>query len=119
MTDAERCFVGECDRRSAASVTRHDLPGPLRLCATHTEQFRQSSESWGITWPPGQTAPTLVTAPGSDVLWAYKPNPGNGPEPRPRGGTAGAHDPGRRGLLGFSSRAAGWFEARRGGRGPK
>jgi hypothetical protein len=82
----ERCWVAGCDRGSAASVTRDDLPGSLRLCATHTEQFRQSSEGWVIAWPAGTPAPTSVTAPGNEVLWAYRPSipepvaAGSGPE---------------------------------------
>lgn len=110
MTDAERCFVADCDRRAAASVMRPDLPGPLRLCATHTEQFRQSSDSWGITWPPGAAVPTTVTAPSSDTLWAYRPAAGSGPEP-----SAAPPDPSRRGVLGLPARAADWIETRRSG----
>jgi hypothetical protein len=106
MTEADRCFVADCERGALASVTRPDLPGQLRLCATHTEQFRQSSEGWGITWPPGDPAPTSVTAPGSEVLWAYRPEPGTGPLP-----AAPPDDGHKRGL---STRAAGWLEARRG-----
>jgi hypothetical protein len=114
MTEADRCFVAECDRGALASVNREDLPGPLRLCATHTEQFRQSSEGWEITWPPGDPAPVSVKAPGSDVLWAYRPEPGTGTPAAPAGDAAG------RGRAGFSSRAAGWLEARRGAkRNPK
>jgi hypothetical protein len=110
MTDEDRCFVSGCDRRAAASVTRGDLPGQLRLCATHTEQFRQSSEGWGITWPSGAPAPSSVTAPSSDVLWAYRP-PVHEPEPAPAKGEGGPL--GRGGLPG---RAASWIEARRANR---
>jgi hypothetical protein len=107
MSNDDRCFVAECDRRAAASVSRPDLPGSLRLCATHTEQFRQSSEHWGITWPAGAPTPTAVTAPSSDTLWAYRPEPNTGPpQPMPAG------DAVRRG-------PSSWFEARRGKRSPK
>ncbi|MDQ1357439.1 MAG: hypothetical protein QOF20_1209 [Acidimicrobiaceae bacterium] len=107
MSDVDRCFVAECDRRAAASVSRADLPGSLRLCATHTEQFRQSSDGWGITWPPGAPSPTAVTAPSSDTLWAYRPEVGTGPQQPPP-----SSDPVRRG-------PSGWLEARRGKRPPK
>ncbi|MDQ1393676.1 MAG: hypothetical protein QOF30_2653 [Acidimicrobiaceae bacterium] len=107
MSDDDRCFVSECDRRAAASVSRPDLPGSLRLCATHTEQFRQSSDGWGITWPAGAPTPTTVTAPSSDTLWAYRPEPRTGLQP-----PAPATDPARRG-------PASWFEARRAKRSPK
>jgi hypothetical protein len=115
MTEANQCFVTECTRGALASVTRPDLPGPLRLCATHTEQFRQSSEGWAITWPPGAPAPASVTAPSSDVLWAYRRETGTGPPPAPT-----TSDATRRGR-GLSGRAAGWIESRRSGRsdGPK
>jgi hypothetical protein len=95
---ADKCWVAGCDRGALASVTREDLPGSLRLCATHTEQFRQSSDGWAIEWPAGQSAPTSVTAPGSDVLWAYRPGGGDAPS------AAAAAPPGRRGL----ARWGGW-----------
>ncbi|MDQ6617754.1 MAG: hypothetical protein M3083_24130 [Actinomycetota bacterium] len=116
MNEADRCFVSDCDRGAAASVSRPDLPGPLRLCATHTEQFRQSSDDWGITWASGAPAPASVTAPSGDVLWAYRPSNGNGPAQE----TLSADSAGR-GRPGLSARAAGWIEARRAGRrqGPK
>jgi hypothetical protein len=106
MTDVDRCFVTGCDRGALASVTRPDLPGPLRLCATHTEQFRQSSDGWGITWPPGAPGPSAVTAPSSEVLWAYRPEPGSR-----LAEVAPASDTGSR--SGLPGRAAGWLEARR------
>lgn len=80
MQAPDKCWVAGCDRNAAASVNREDLPGPLRLCATHTEQFRQSSDGWGITWARGEPAPSMVTAPGNDVLWAYKPGGGSPPD---------------------------------------
>jgi hypothetical protein len=109
MTNDDRCFVSGCDRGALASVTRPDLAGSLRLCATHTEQFRQSSEGWGINWPAGAAAPTSVTAPSSDVLWAYRP-PVHDSEPGAKG------DGGQPGRGGLPGRAAGWLEARRSGR---
>ncbi len=111
MTESNQCFVTECHRGALASVGRPDLPGQLRLCATHTEQFRQSSEGWSITWPAGDAAPTSVTAPSSDVLWAYKREAADDTAT-----VAPATDAGRRGLPGLPSRAAGWFEARRASR---
>ncbi len=114
MTDADRCFEAGCNRGIAASVTRDDLPGPLRLCATHTEQFRQSSEGWIITWPPGDPEPTVVTAPSSDVLWDYRPTPPSEPVPVP-----GGDDAVRPGLFGLPGRAAGWAKRSGGRRPPK
>jgi len=110
MTESNQCFVTECHRGALASVSRPDLPGPLRLCATHTEQFRQSSDGWGITWPSGQAIPASVTAPSGEVLWAYRPEPGTGAPVAPV-----PADAGRQGLAG---RAAGWIGNRRGRRNP-
>jgi hypothetical protein len=95
---ADKCWVAGCDRGALASVTREDLPGSLRLCATHTEQFRQSSDGWAISWPAGSPVPSSVTAPGSEVLWAYRPGGGS------TEAVTTAEAPERRGL----SRWAGW-----------
>ena len=108
MTESNQCFVTECHRGALASVNRPDLPGPLRLCATHTEQFRQSSDGWAIAWPPDDATPASVTAPSSDALWAYRPEPGSGNQVQ-----SSADEPERRGIPG---RAAGWIEARRAAR---
>jgi len=111
MTESNQCFVTDCHRGALASVTRPDLPGSLRLCATHTEQFRQSSEGWGITWPADQPLPTSVTAPSSEQLWAYRPEPGTRlAEVEP------STPPPSSGRTGLPGRAASWLEARRSGR---
>lgn len=62
------CGVNGCGRRAAASVVREDLPGPIRLCATHTEDFRMNGVAWTITWSVGETGPISVqTAPARPV----------------------------------------------------
>jgi hypothetical protein len=62
MNASDKCRVGDCDRWAAASVMRDDLPGPLRLCATHTENFRLSNVGWKINWEREAPEPTLVVA---------------------------------------------------------
>lgn len=99
MDGPDRCCVTACSRNAAASVTRSDLPGSLRLCATHTEQFRQSSEGWAIAWAVGEPAPTSVTAPGNEVLWAYRPSGGTSPDDAP------VERPGRWTLPSWASRS--------------
>lgn len=88
MAQPNKCSVGDCDRNALATVSRHDLPGPLRLCATHTEQFRQSSDGWVIDWPRDAVAPSSVSAPGSENLWAYKRPEGTGAASLPNGSAA-------------------------------
>lgn len=62
------CRVDDCERRAVASVAREDLPGPIQLCATHTEDFRLNGTGWAINWSPGQTLPiTVKTAPAGPV----------------------------------------------------
>ena len=56
------CRVDMCERRAAASVVREDLPGPIQLCATHTEDFRMNGAAWTVTWSPGATLPISVRA---------------------------------------------------------
>ncbi|MDP9074016.1 MAG: hypothetical protein M3N98_07555 [Actinomycetota bacterium] len=107
MAEPDKCWVGGCNRWAAASVTRKDLPGQLRLCATHTEQFRQSSDGWGIAWPAGAPVPTSVAAPSSDQLWAYKPGGGEPVEtssPEPGGVSQPLRERMKRTAARFSSR---------------
>ena len=56
------CVVDDCDRRAAASVQRDDLPGPMQLCFTHTEDFRMNKAAWAITWVASEPSPTSVKA---------------------------------------------------------
>jgi hypothetical protein len=56
----ERCRVDDCERAAVVSVVRDDLPGPIRLCATHTEDFRMNGARWTVTWSLGATAPVSV-----------------------------------------------------------
>jgi hypothetical protein len=63
MTAADECRVNDCHRWAAASIVRDHLPGPLRLCATHTEAFRQNNGDWDVVWEHTSPEPTSVTAP--------------------------------------------------------
>ena len=56
------CRVDNCERRAAASVVTEHLPGPIQLCATHTEDFRMNGAAWTVTWRPGETLPVSVRA---------------------------------------------------------
>ncbi len=56
------CRVDGCGRRAAASVVRDDLPGPIQLCATHTEDFRMNGAAWTVTWSAGGSCPISVQA---------------------------------------------------------
>ena len=62
------CQVDGCGRRAAASVVREDLPGPIRMCATHTEDFRMNGAAWTVTWSAGEAGPiTVQAAPAAPV----------------------------------------------------
>jgi hypothetical protein len=63
MIAPDKCRVDGCARHAAATIVGENLPGPLRLCATHTEQFRQNSAAWNIIWERTAPEPTLVRAP--------------------------------------------------------
>lgn len=68
------CRVDGCGRRAAVSVVRDDLPGPIRLCATHTEDFRMNGARWSFTWDSVAGVPASVRA-------APLPPVGRGPSP--------------------------------------
>jgi hypothetical protein len=68
MNASEKCRVSDCDRSAAASVVRDDLPGRLRLCATHTEDFRQDSVGWRIEWEREAPEPTSVITPAPAIV---------------------------------------------------
>jgi hypothetical protein len=63
MKAPDQCRVDACDRTAAASVARDDLPGPLRLCATHLEDFRQNDVGWTIDWSKEVAEPVSVVIP--------------------------------------------------------
>jgi hypothetical protein len=65
MTAADECRVNDCHRWAAASIVRDHLPGPLRLCATHTEAFRQNNTGWDVVWERTSPEPTSVRAPAA------------------------------------------------------
>jgi hypothetical protein len=59
---AVTCQVDGCDRLAAASVRGDDMPGPIRLCFTHTEDFRMNASAWKVTWDPAGSGPVSVRA---------------------------------------------------------
>ncbi|MDE3203585.1 MAG: hypothetical protein KGQ66_05120 [Acidobacteriota bacterium] len=70
MTDQapSGCQVDGCDRRAAASLRRDDLPGPVRLCFTHTEDFRMNGPAWTVIWGSSEHGPvSVVPAPAAAV----------------------------------------------------
>lgn len=76
------CGVDGCGRRAAASVVREDLPGPIQLCATHTEDFRMNGAAWTVTWSVGEPGPISVRpAPAAPV---GRSSLDTGSEPLPR-----------------------------------
>ncbi len=62
MDPLDKCRVDGCDRRAAAAIVQDRLPGPLRLCATHTEDFRMNGAGWTVTWERTVAEPTSVKA---------------------------------------------------------
>jgi len=73
-------------RERAASPGTDDLPGPLRLCATHTEYFRQNSLGWKINWEHEAPEPISVTTPATSSVGLSGPTPAQaaGHEPTSR-----------------------------------
>jgi hypothetical protein len=62
MNPSDKCRVDDCNAHVAASVIRDTLPGPLRLCALHTEDFRMNGAGWMVTWEKRLAEPTSVKA---------------------------------------------------------
>ena len=62
MKASEKCRVDECDRRAAATIVRGSIPGPLPLCAIHTEDFRLHGGRWTVIWDHAMPEPTSVKA---------------------------------------------------------
>ncbi len=78
------CRVDGCGRR-AASVVRDELPGPIQLCATHTEDFRMNGAAWTVTWNADGSRPISVqAAPPALVGRSSSPSAG-GPDLRASG----------------------------------
>jgi hypothetical protein len=63
MTASDNCRVDECERLAAGSVAGNDLPGQLRLCATHMEDFRLNGAGWTVDWARDASEPTSVIVP--------------------------------------------------------
>ena len=79
------CQVDACERRAAASVVREDLPAPIQLCATHTEDFRMNGAAWTVTWSPGETLPVSVKAAPVAPVGRGPSGAGSAPVTRTRG----------------------------------
>ena len=75
MVGGDKCRVDGCDRNAASSMIRESLPGPLRLCATHTEDYRLNSSGWNIIWDPTSPEPTSVTAAAVAPVGHFGPRP--------------------------------------------
>jgi hypothetical protein len=75
MIAADKCRVDGCDRNAASSMIRESLPGPLRLCAAHTEEFRLNSAGWDIVWEQAATGPSSVRAPAATPVGHSGPRP--------------------------------------------
>ena len=75
MIAANKCRVDGCDRNAAASMIRDTLPGPLPLCATHTEDFRMNGEGWDIVWDASAPEPTSVTTQAAAAVGHSGPRP--------------------------------------------
>jgi hypothetical protein len=81
MNPSEKCRVDDCDRRAAASMIRETLPGPLPLCATHSEDFRMNSPDWTVTWEQTLAEPTSVKAAPVAAVGRRSGGPARTPEP--------------------------------------
>jgi hypothetical protein len=97
------CRVEGCGRRAAVTLDQEGFPSPLRLCATHTEDFRMNASGWAISWDPVSGAPISVRA-------AVTPLPGRAPGP------AGPAPRGERGVAAYLARAGQLVRRRRGNR---
>jgi hypothetical protein len=75
MIAADKCRVDGCDRNAASSMIRESLPGPLRLCAAHTEEFRLNSPGWDIVWEASAPDPSSVRAPVATPVGHVGPRP--------------------------------------------
>lgn len=76
MNPSDKCRVDDCDRRAGASVIQDSLPGPLPLCATHTEDFRMNSSGWTISWENLSADPASVKAAAVAAAECSGPDPG-------------------------------------------
>ena len=76
MTAADECHVNDCHRWAAASIVHDHLPGPLRLCATHTEAFRQDKSRLGHRLGAHVGGADLSQGPHHGFCWAQR---GRGP----------------------------------------
>lgn len=75
MNPSDKCRVDDCDRRAAASIIRDNFPGPLPLCATHTEDFRLNGAAWVVTWDQMMAEPTSVKAAQPSQVGRDSPGP--------------------------------------------
>jgi hypothetical protein len=75
MNPPDKCRVDGCDRRAAAAIVQDSFPGPLPLCATHTEDFRMNSAGWTVTWESTLAEPTSVKAAAPAAVGRSAANP--------------------------------------------
>ena len=64
------CGVDDCMRRAVVSIDREDFPKPIRMCATHTEDFRMNGSHWTVKWDaatPVSVQGAPVRAPGRET----------------------------------------------------
>jgi hypothetical protein len=80
MNPSDKCRVDDCERRAAASVMRDTLPGPLPLCAIHTEDFRMNGAGWMVSWEQTLAEPTSVKAAPAAPVGRMPPGPAGVPE---------------------------------------
>ena len=81
MNPSDKCRVDGCDRRAAAAIVLDTLPGPLPLCATHTEDFRMNGAGWTVTWDRTLAEPTSVNAAAPTAVGRGAPGPADAPRP--------------------------------------
>jgi hypothetical protein len=81
MNPSDRCRVDDCDRRAAASMIRDTLPGPLPLCATHTEDYRMNGAGWIIAWDQASPEPMSVKPAPAAAVGHSGPRPVEAPQP--------------------------------------
>ena len=80
MRLSDKCRVDDCDRQAAATMIRDTLPGPLRLCATHTEDFRMNSDGWTVAWEKASAEPTSVKTAGAASVGRGAADPATQPQ---------------------------------------
>ncbi len=81
MNPSDKCRVDDCERRAAASMVRDTLPGPLPLCAIHTEDFRMNGALWMVSWERTLAEPTSVKPAPAAAVGRSTSGPAGTPAP--------------------------------------